>query len=200
MQERRIEMKALQGKVALVTGSSRGIGAAIARVFAREGAHVALHGRDEAALLAVRAEVEREGGRVTHVRADLTRYAEIEAMRERIERDLGPIEILVANSGGSYVKPGPLEETSEEGWRVAGIIGLQGRAEEWARRLHGNVPEDMVPNGPLTPYGAVRMQLTGETGSVKPVRPVTGGTTTISGRAKSAAPKAAKKSSKVKSK
>ena len=55
-------MSALGDKVALVTGSSRGIGAAIARVFAQNGAQVAVHGRDVAALCAVRESIERAGG------------------------------------------------------------------------------------------------------------------------------------------
>jgi len=105
----------LQEKVALVTGSSRGIGAAIARVFAQAGATLAVHGRDLAALSAVRADIERAGGQVVQVAADVTKFAEIEAMRREIEGELGPIDILVANAGGSFTKPGPLEETSEEG-------------------------------------------------------------------------------------
>ena len=109
----------LAGKVALVTGSSRGIGAAIARLFAQEGARVAVHGRDVAALSAVRADIERAGGRAIQVVADITQFAEIEAMRRHIEAELGPIDILVTNAGGSFTKPGPLEETSVEGWHAS---------------------------------------------------------------------------------
>jgi 3-oxoacyl-[acyl-carrier protein] reductase len=112
-------MSALDDKVALVTGSSRGIGAAIARLFAQEGAKVAVHGRDTAALAAVRAGIERAGGTAMQVVADVTRFAEIEAMRHEIEREFGPIEILVANAGGSFTMPGPLEQTSEEGWHAS---------------------------------------------------------------------------------
>src|SRR5438309_11223159 len=112
-------MSTLNGKVALVTGSSRGIGAAIARHFAQHGAKVAVHGRDTAALAAVQADIERAGGTAMPVVADITRFAEIEAMRQEIERELGPIEILVANAGGSYSPPGPLEDTTEEGWRAS---------------------------------------------------------------------------------
>jgi 3-oxoacyl-[acyl-carrier protein] reductase len=80
---------------------------------------VALHGRDEAALGAVRGEIERQGGQAVHALADVTRFAEIEAMRRRIEETFGPVDILVANAGGSYTRPGPLEELSEEGWRAS---------------------------------------------------------------------------------
>jgi 3-oxoacyl-[acyl-carrier protein] reductase len=112
-------MDALNDKVALVTGSSRGIGAAIARLFAQQGAKVAVHGRDTAALSAVQTDIERAGGTAMHVVADITRFTEIEAMRRQIEHELGPIEILVANAGGSFTMPGPLEQISEEGWHAS---------------------------------------------------------------------------------
>ena len=83
------------------------------------GASVAVHGRDPAALAAVHGEIERDGGRAIRVAADVTSYAEIETMRLRIERELGPIDILVANAGGSPIPPGPVEEISEEGWRAS---------------------------------------------------------------------------------
>jgi 3-oxoacyl-[acyl-carrier protein] reductase len=112
-------MGALDGKVALVTGSSRGIGAAIAKRFALSGAQVAVHGRDRAALAAVHDEIRRVGGRAMQVEADVTRGAEVEAMRLRVEQELGAVDILVANAGGNPVPPGPLEEISEEGWRAS---------------------------------------------------------------------------------
>jgi 3-oxoacyl-[acyl-carrier protein] reductase len=112
-------MEVLEDRVALVTGSSRGIGAAIARIFAHAGAKVAVHGRDEAALAQVVKEIERDGGRVTRVTCDITKFAEIEAARSQIERELGPVEFLVANAGGNFTNPGPLEEISEEGWRAS---------------------------------------------------------------------------------
>jgi 3-oxoacyl-[acyl-carrier protein] reductase len=112
------QMAALAGKVALVTGSSRGIGAAVAKRFAREGARVVVHGRDESALSAVVGEIERGGGKAIHVAADVTKFAEIEAMRDEVERRLGPIDILVANAGGSFSAPGALEEITEEGWHA----------------------------------------------------------------------------------
>jgi 3-oxoacyl-[acyl-carrier protein] reductase len=112
-------MGALAGKVALVTGSSRGIGAAIAKRFATEGASVVVHGRDTTALSAVVGEIEKKGGKAIYVTADATRFGEIERMRGEVEKKLGAIDILVANAGGSFAAPGPLEEISEDGWRAS---------------------------------------------------------------------------------
>ena len=112
-------MSKLQDRVALVTGSSRGIGAAIAARLAAEGARVAVHGRDRPALEAVTARIRQAGGTAEGLAADLTDLAQIEAMRERIEATLGPVDILVANAGGSPVRPGPVEDLSEEDWRAS---------------------------------------------------------------------------------
>jgi len=112
-------MDRLQDKVALVTGSSRGIGAAIARLFAREGAQVVLNGRDMQALSAVQAQIENSGGRAMQIVADVTRFEELENLRRQVEEAFGPVEILVANAGDNPVMPGPLENISEEGWRAS---------------------------------------------------------------------------------
>jgi 3-oxoacyl-[acyl-carrier protein] reductase len=109
----------LQDRVALVTGSSRGIGATIARVFAREGARVVVHGRDTDAVETVRNQIAVAGGEAMSCIGDLTHYDVIEDARERIEHVYGPVDTLVANAGGSTSRPSPLEDISEEAWRAA---------------------------------------------------------------------------------
>ena len=112
-------MSALQDQVALITGSSRGIGAAIAKLYAQHGAKVVVHGRDGAALSSIRREIELAGGRAMQVSGDVTSFTEVETARLQIEGEFGPVDILVANAGGSFTSPGPLEDTTEEGWRAS---------------------------------------------------------------------------------
>jgi 3-oxoacyl-[acyl-carrier protein] reductase len=112
-------MPVLSGRVALVTGSSRGIGAAIARRFAQEGANVVVHGRDRDALARAAAQAGGTAGNVRQVTGDVTKLGDLEAMRAEIEQAFGPVDILVANAGGSATMPGPLEGLSEEGWRAS---------------------------------------------------------------------------------
>ena len=112
-------MSALRDQVALVTGSSRGIGAAIAKLYAQHGAKLVVHGRDGAALSSIRREIELAGGRAMQVSGNVTSFTDVEAARLRIEGEFGPVDILVANAGGSFTPPGPLEDTSEEGWHAS---------------------------------------------------------------------------------
>ena len=109
----------LDRRVALVTGSSRGIGRAVAFHLSQRGATVAVHGRDEGAVMAVVREIETAGGRAFATTADLTRYDEIESLRDLIVEHLGVVDILVANAGGSPVPPGPLEDITEDAWRAS---------------------------------------------------------------------------------
>jgi gluconate 5-dehydrogenase len=85
--------------VALVTGASRGIGRAIALELANGGHRVALGGRDRPALASVRDEIESAGGGAMDIVVDVTDRATIDEAIEQIERQLGPIEVLVNNAG-----------------------------------------------------------------------------------------------------
>src|SRR5690348_17195616 len=111
-------MESLNDQVALVTGSSRGIGAAIAAEFARRGAAVAVHGRDRDAVSSVVATATNGGGKAIGVTGDLTSFEQVEAVRGQVEAELGPVDILVANAGGNFTPPAPLEEIPESGWRA----------------------------------------------------------------------------------
>jgi len=61
--------------------------------------------------------IERTGVRCISIAADLTRFDEFEGMRVLAEKELGYIDLLVANAGGNYAPPGPIEEMTEEGWK-----------------------------------------------------------------------------------
>ncbi|HVJ52206.1 MAG TPA: glucose 1-dehydrogenase [Aliidongia sp.] len=94
------------GKVALVTGGSKGIGAGIAKAFGEAGAHVAVgYARDRDAAERVAAEIEAAGGRAVTVQCDLAQTADIEAMVARTVAAFGPIEILVNSAGVFDYKP-----------------------------------------------------------------------------------------------
>ncbi|TVZ05996.1 SDR family oxidoreductase [Trebonia kvetii] len=111
-------MERFDGQVALVTGSSRGIGAAIAARLARGGAVVAVHGRDPESVRAAAALVAAEGGKAFPVTGDVTDFAQVEEIRARVEAEAGPVDILVANAGGSLTPPAPIEEIPVDGWRA----------------------------------------------------------------------------------
>jgi 3-oxoacyl-[acyl-carrier protein] reductase len=106
--------KPLDGKVALITGASRGIGLAIARSFARMGASLGLCARDRGKIQSVASEFESRGHRVSAISADLSHAGEILSLVQETERSIGPIEILVNNAGVGYF--GPAHEASESNW------------------------------------------------------------------------------------
>jgi 3-oxoacyl-[acyl-carrier protein] reductase len=106
----------LADRVAVVTGGSRGIGAATCRLLAQNGAKVTVGGRDEAAINSVVQEIQDSGGEAIGVAADLTDFAAVECMRRRVEEELGPVEVLAAFAGGQGY-PTPTEQMAEEQWR-----------------------------------------------------------------------------------
>jgi 3-oxoacyl-[acyl-carrier protein] reductase len=117
-------MAELDGRVAVVTGSSRGIGAAIASLFASHGAVVVVQGRDPGAVATVTDRIQQGGGRAAPALCDLTHHDQVQAMRQRVEEELGPVDILVANAGGSPVRPGPIEQLTEAEWRQSVDVNL----------------------------------------------------------------------------
>ena len=91
--------KALAGRIALVTGGSRGIGLAIARVLAEDGASVVVSGRDAARLDAAVKEIESLGGAAMGVAADQSKREDCERLLEAAKERFGRIDILVNNAG-----------------------------------------------------------------------------------------------------
>src|SRR5512142_694576 len=89
----------LDGRRALVTGASRGIGAAIARRFAGLGADVALAARSAEAIEALAAELRQTGTRAVAVPADLTDRDSLQALIERVGEEFGGLDVLVNNAG-----------------------------------------------------------------------------------------------------
>jgi 3-oxoacyl-[acyl-carrier protein] reductase len=94
----------LQGKRALVTGSSSGIGAGIAKVLAREGAMVVVHGRNRERAQQIADEIGRQGGRAQIAIGDLTDDAQAMAVAHGADAAFGGIDILINNAGGAAGK------------------------------------------------------------------------------------------------
>ena len=106
-------MGELSGKVAIVTGASKGIGAAIARLFADAGAAVAVnYASSKADADRVVEEIARKGGKAAAIQADVSKRADVKRLFEETKAKLGPPSILVNNAG--VYKFGPLETVTEE--------------------------------------------------------------------------------------
>jgi 3-oxoacyl-[acyl-carrier protein] reductase len=114
-------MSKLAGKVALVTGGSRGIGAAIARRLAADGANVAFtYSQGADADASVAKQIENAGGKAVAIRADVTDAAAVKAAVEKTVATFGRLDVLVNNAGTAIAKP--FEETTlEEMDRVIAI-------------------------------------------------------------------------------
>ena len=104
----------LQGRVALITGGTSGIGQATALLFSQEGARVAITGRRAALGRAMVAQIEAEGGEAIYIEADHTRAEDCRRAVEAVLATWGRVDILCNNAG--VVPAGAAESTSEEAW------------------------------------------------------------------------------------
>ncbi|MBV1694341.1 MAG: glucose 1-dehydrogenase [Hyphomicrobiales bacterium] len=114
----------LKGRTALVTGSSQGIGLAIARGLCEAGAAVVLNGRSVEKVAAAAKALRSDGHTVHEHPFDVSKPAEVERAVERIEREAGPVSILVNNAG--HTRRGPLHEITDEAWREVMGLNLDG--------------------------------------------------------------------------
>jgi 3-hydroxybutyrate dehydrogenase len=114
----------LKGRVAVITGSTSGIGRAIAEAFAREGASIVLNGFGEKpAIESLRASLEKSSGaKAIYDAADMTKPAEIAAMIRRAATELGGVDILVNNAGIQHVAP--VDEFPDDKWDAIIAINL----------------------------------------------------------------------------
>ena len=114
----------LKGKVALVTGASRGIGRGVALALAEAGADVAVNYRtQEKQALEVCEQIRALGRRTVAVGADVSQAGEVNRLVEAVERELGPVDILINNAGVLWQKP--LEEITEEDFDTMIAINLK---------------------------------------------------------------------------
>jgi 3-oxoacyl-[acyl-carrier protein] reductase len=109
----------LVDKVAVVTGSSRGIGAATCRLLAANGVKVVVNGRDEEALRDTVQAIRTDGGEATGIVADVDDVDALARLLEEAEASYGPVDVLGAFVGGGGPPPGPTAEITPEDWRAA---------------------------------------------------------------------------------
>jgi 3-oxoacyl-[acyl-carrier protein] reductase len=105
----------LAGKVAVVTGGSKGIGAATCRLLGRQGSCVVVVARDERSINPLVHEINSSGGRAIGAATDCADFGAIETMRAMTEREFGPADIVIAYAGG-FSRYTPAQEISEEEW------------------------------------------------------------------------------------
>jgi NADP-dependent 3-hydroxy acid dehydrogenase YdfG len=121
----RSESPILEGKTAIVTGASSGIGRAIAETLGAAGAHVFLAGRTAAAMEASKKKIEEAGGKANIATLDVREIAQVQGLVEAAVNETGRLDIMVNNAGVSF--PAPILEAEPENWRTmleTNVLGL----------------------------------------------------------------------------
>ena len=164
----------LQGKTALVTGSTSGIGLGIAKALARQGANIVLNGFGDAQ--AAQAEVEALGVKTAYHGADMSKPAEIEELMKTAAQAFGRVDVLVNNAGIQHVAP--VEDFPPERWDAVIAINLSSafhttrlalpamRAANWGRIINIASAHGLVASAQKSAYVAAKHGIVGLTKAV----------------------------------
>ena len=148
-------------EIVVVTGASGGVGRAIAHAFAKRGAQVALLARGEPALQDVKAEVEELGGRALVVPTDVADYEAVDAAAERVERELGPIDVWVNDAMATVfarvvdTEPGEFRRATEVTY-LGTVHGTMAAVKRMTARDRGVI----IQVGSALSYRAIPLQAT----------------------------------------
>jgi 3-hydroxybutyrate dehydrogenase len=165
----------LKGKTALVTGSTSGIGLAIARALAKDGAHVMLNGfGDKGEIETIRAGIEKEFGvKARYSSADMSKPAEIASMIAATEKEFGALDVLVNNAGIQHVAN--IEDFPVEKWDAVIAINLSSsfhtfraavpgtKKRKWGRIINIASAHGLVASGQKAAYVAAKHGVVGLT-------------------------------------
>jgi len=147
------------GEVAVVTGASAGLGRAIVRELAAEGASIGLIARGHAGLEGAKADVERLGGRALVVPADVADHDQVEAAAARIESELGPVDVWINNAMATILAP--LSEIGPDEFRRATEVTYLGSVWGTMAALRRMRPRDrgtIVQVGSALAYRGIPLQ------------------------------------------
>ncbi len=166
----------LNGKVAVVTGSSRGIGAAIAKTFARSGAKVAISSTNEAACALVAGEIRRAGGDAFAMQCDVSKERQVRLLVEKTVEKYGSLDILVNNAG--IIEYKALNGTSLASWRRSQSVNLDGvffatklavpymKRQRWGRIINLSSVAGIRSHAVLPAYSAAKFGVIGFTQAI----------------------------------
>jgi NAD(P)-dependent dehydrogenase (short-subunit alcohol dehydrogenase family) len=158
------------GRVALVTGGGRGIGAATARLLARQGAAVALAARTEDEVVSMAAEISSRGGTALPLVMDVSDEDSVASGFERTSSELGPVTILVNNAGTPGI-PLPVAATEPDSWRRVFEVNVTGpflcsrealphmASENWGRIVNVSSAAARHPMAGMAAYSASKAAL-----------------------------------------
>jgi len=165
-----VEESVHAGRVALVTGGGRGIGAATARLLARQGAAVALAARTEGEVVSVAAEISSRGGTAFPLVMDVSDEDSVASGFERTSSELGPVTILVNNAGTPGI-PLPVAATEPDSWRRVFEVNVTGpflcsrealphmASENWGRIVNVSSAAARHPMAGMAAYSASKAAL-----------------------------------------